>query len=65
MADDPILLVPTPRNTPIEKLLEEYANDGCDFSDMKYVKTAALRYVWTMKDCQARVLLYILATQKD
>ena len=48
-------------NTPIEKLLHEYEQDGCNHNNIDWVARAALRYVETMEDCQVRCLLYTLA----
>jgi hypothetical protein len=47
--------------TPIENLMAQYTSDGCDFTDMVFVRTASLRYVKTMPDSQARCLLYAWA----
>lgn len=50
-------------NTPIDKLMQQYAAECCDFSDMSFLKSAALRYVSTMPDSQVRCLLYAFALQ--
>lgn len=50
-----------PSNTPIEVLLKEYEDEGCNHADLAWVKRAALRYVETMPDSQTRCLLYVLA----
>jgi hypothetical protein len=52
-------------NTPIARLMAEYAGDGFDFSDLDAVKRAALRYVETMPDSQVRTLLYALAAPRQ
>lgn len=46
---------------PIAELLKQYEREGCDFSDVAWVKQAAMRYVKTMPDSQVRCLLYVLA----
>lgn len=48
-------------NTPIEQLMREYEDDGCDFKDPASVRRVALRLVETMPDSHARCLLYALA----
>lgn len=50
-------------NIPIEQLLKEYAEEGCDFEDMEWLVNAAHRYVSTMADSQLRCILYALATE--
>ena len=50
-------------NTPIEKLLAEYTEECCDFTNIEGVKLAALRYAKTMPDSHARCLLYTLAAE--
>ena len=51
-------------NTPIEELMREYQADGCDFSDLAWVRASALRLAQTMPDSQARCLLYALAAKQ-
>jgi len=46
---------------PIAELLKQYEREGCGFSDVAWVKQAAMRYVKTMPDSQVRCLLYVLA----
>ncbi|WP_353189125.1 hypothetical protein [Pseudomonas sp.] len=46
---------------PIAELMEQYESEGCDFSDMEWVRKASMRYVLTMPDSQVRCLLYALA----
>jgi hypothetical protein len=61
----PLYTAPQPQaepRTPIENLMAQYTNDGCDFTDMAFVRAASLRYVKTMPDSQVRCLLYALAT---
>ena len=48
-------------NTPIEKLIQEYTDECCDFTDMDWVVKVSLRYAESMPDCQARCLLYTMA----
>ena len=56
---------PRKGNKPIDELVQEYAEECCDFSDFDYVRRVSLRYVSTMEDCQVRCLLYVLATWPD
>jgi len=53
------------RNSPIEKLIADFEQDGFDFSNIDLVRVTALRYVETMKDSQVRTLLYVLASTSD
>ncbi len=46
---------------PIEQLLEEYAGEGCYFTDMESVKRVSQRYVKTMPDSHVRCLLHVLS----
>lgn len=48
-------------NTPIEELTATYNADGCDFTNLLWVKEAALRYAESMPDSQVRCLLHALA----
>jgi hypothetical protein len=52
-------------NEPIEALLQKYEEEFCDFSNLKYLVTASLRYSSTMEDCQVRCLLYSLAKEME
>lgn len=52
-------------NSPIEELLAEYEADGCDHSDLHWVRAAARRYVETMEDSQIRCLLHVLSAHKS
>ncbi|MBN3776190.1 hypothetical protein G3O06_01250 [Burkholderia sp. Ac-20345] len=54
---------PAEKNTPIERLMDEYRGNGFSFADIEGVKRCALRYVQTMPDSQVRTLLYALAAQ--
>ena len=45
------------QNLPIEKLLEQYTHEGCDFTDIKWVNAASLRYVESMEDSQIKCLI--------
>ena len=45
------------QNLPIEKLLEQYTHEGCDFTDIKWVNSASLRYVESMEDSQIKCLI--------
>jgi hypothetical protein len=52
-------------NTPIEELLKEYKNEGCNFSDLLWVVESSKRYVETMEDSQVRCLLHELTEAVD
>jgi hypothetical protein len=49
------------KNTPISELLQEYAAEDCDFTDIEAVIKTAERYVATMPDSHVRCLLHVLA----
>lgn len=48
-------------NTLIEKLLQEYTEECCDFTNMDWVVKVSLQYAERMPDCQVRCLLYTMA----
>ena len=48
-------------NTPIEKLLQEYTEECCDFTNMDWVVKVSLQYAERMPDSQVRCLLYTMA----
>lgn len=49
------------KNTPIGELLSQYTEENCNFDDIDWVVSAAVRYVNTMPDSQVRCLLHLLA----
>ena len=51
------------RNKPIADLMREYENDGNDFSDVEWLRSASIRYVRTMEDSQIRCLLHAWAVR--
>lgn len=48
------------QDLPIEKLIEKYADEGCDFTDIAWVNAASLRYLESMEDSQLKCLIYSL-----
>lgn len=51
--------------TPIKELLAQYAAEGCDFSDLRWLRGTARRLATTMPDSQARCILFALAEQLE
>ena len=51
------------KNTPIADLMAEYTAENCDFTDMAWVRKAAMLYVDRMGDCQVRCLLHALLSE--
>lgn len=49
------------KNTPIEKLLQEYTEECCDFTDMDWVIKVSRMYADRMPDSQVRCLLHTMA----
>lgn len=52
-------------NDPIEQLLAEYEDEGCDHEDVDFLIRASYRYVDTMCDSQVRCLLFAMARRLD
>jgi len=48
-------------NTHIQELMEQYSDECCDFSDLRWLRETARRLVTTMPDSQARCILFALA----
>ena len=51
------------KNTPIADLMAQYTAENCDFTDMDWVRKAAMLYVDRMEDCQVRCLLHALVSE--
>jgi len=48
-------------NSPIEKLLQEYTEECCDFTDMDWVIKVSRAYADRMPDSQVRCLMHTMA----